>query len=130
MAARGNRLLKRILFAPTMQEPNAAPGFIIVEAVEVVAGRDTGLAAGTGIQIYSERILLAQTGRPGWQQLAIKFCWRWNRTPLVTPRKPFNRREPLLFGQQFVYERPCLIQGHTGHSSFEKMACNVFKSCR
>jgi hypothetical protein len=109
MAARGDRLLERFVLRASMKQADASPGFILFQAVQVVAGGDTGLAAGAGIQINRERVLLAAARRTAWEQLTIDLTARRRQLSLVVAREAFHGRQALLFRQQFVNEGPGLV---------------------
>src|SRR5690606_19850250 len=48
----GDRLLDRGLGRAAMDQTNGAPGFVVVESVQLVAADDTRLAASAGIEIH------------------------------------------------------------------------------
>ncbi len=98
-------LLKGGLARSSVQQADAAPGFILVQPVEAVTGRDAGLAAGAGVQVHGESVLLARARLAGGQQRAVMLCLRGERAAFVLSRKPFHCGEALLLQDQLVNQR-------------------------
>ena len=62
MAGGGDRLGERVGAVAADEEADVAPGFVVVEAVEGVAGGDAGFAAGAGVECDPEGVLFAGAG--------------------------------------------------------------------
>jgi hypothetical protein len=59
VAGRGHRLLERLHGGAALQQADGAVGLAVVQPVHVVAGGDAGLAAGAGVEVDVEGVLLA-----------------------------------------------------------------------
>jgi hypothetical protein len=117
-----DRLLEGVLFRASVEEPDTAPGFVFVEAVQLVAGGDTGFAARTSVQVNRKGILLAPAGKSAREQFAVESGMGRERVALVVQGEPFDRSEPMLFLQQLVDERVGVFEAGFAHSSLVKMA--------
>jgi hypothetical protein len=85
----------------TNKKAGAAPGFMLLQTVERMAGGDTGFATGAGIQIDLEGILLAGSGSRRREQRGIAGSGT-GCGAVVPGGKPLHRRELPLFLQQLV----------------------------
>ncbi len=63
-------LRKRMRVVAADEQADVAPRFLVVEAVERVAGGDAGFAAGAGIQVDLEGVLFAGAGFGEGNELA------------------------------------------------------------
>ena len=85
--------------APAVEQPDVAPRFLLLEAVQGMAGRDARLAARAGIQIHVEGVLLAGGRRRRRHQRRVApgqgrtACVRG----VVRLREARHRRDLLLF---------------------------------
>jgi hypothetical protein len=61
MAGSGDNLLVRLRFCSPVQQSDVTPGFLLVEAIERMAGADASLAASAGVEVDGEGVLLAGT---------------------------------------------------------------------
>jgi hypothetical protein len=123
VASSSDGLLVRGMGRSAVQQANGAPGFVLIQPVERMTGTHASLAPGTQIEVHLEGVLLARARMFQRNQITI------DRRLAITLRavalsEPFDRRELLLLGEQFVDE------GRPAHSSFEKMACSVLRSFR
>jgi hypothetical protein len=96
MARRRHRLLYWVRSRSAEENADVAPGFPFIEPVQVVARCDTGLATGTGIEIYGESVLLARSWERNRNQITIILSLCWYVVALVFARKIRDRREKLL----------------------------------
>ncbi len=88
-----------------VDDADIAPGFFVVEAVEGVAAGDAGLAAGAGIEIDLEGVLLAGRGRAERDQPAEALGAPGGGLEIVRGRGAGHRRlELLLVGEKLGEE--------------------------
>ena len=62
MTGSGDVLINRVLVGSPREQPDIAPGFIVIQTIQRVTGRHTGFTARTAIQVHAERILLTRLG--------------------------------------------------------------------
>ena len=96
MTGGGDRLLHRFQDCSTKKHTDIAPGLVIVEAVEIVAGGHARLATGASIQIDSKRILLAWSRRSEWNQITVILLLSRHRVEFVLTGEGGDRRQKLL----------------------------------
>jgi hypothetical protein len=81
VAGGGDGLRKRIGGVGADEEADVTPRLLVVEAVEGVAGGDAGFAAGAGVELDFESVVLAGAGSRERDELAGKLrVERWRRT--------------------------------------------------
>ncbi len=73
MTGGGDGRLKRCAPIIAVKQADIAPGFVVIEAVERVAGGDAGFAAGAFVQIDFKAILLAGRRSGKWDEVAVKL---------------------------------------------------------
>src|SRR6516225_1283369 len=81
----------------TLQQSHASPGFIFIQAIETMTGRNAGLATRTGVQVNREGILLAFGWTAGRKQIPVYQRLQIERLRFVTLGEAFDRRQSLLF---------------------------------
>jgi hypothetical protein len=106
MAGGGDGLLKRVPPVCAEKQANIPPGFVVVQAIQTVAGTDARFAAGAFVQIDFKRVLLSGSGWSGRKQAAINWHSGWNVAVCFGQGKLFDRGQPLLFVEQLVNQRP------------------------
>ena len=106
VAGGGDGLLVRGGARAADHQPDIAPGFRLVEAVEGMAGHHAGLATGAGIQIHLERVLFARAGGSEGNELRAERGPQNTRLALVIGPAGRDDRglQPALLGEQFVHE--------------------------
>jgi len=104
MAGSGDDLLIRFSFGSADEQADAAPGFIIVEAVEGVTGANAGFATGAVVEVDSEGVLFSRAGRMERDEVAIVAGLGWRVGGRVMTGETFNGGELLLLGEQMVDE--------------------------
>jgi hypothetical protein len=88
------------------QKTNSPPAFMIVESIEGVAGSHAGFAAGTGIQVHFESILLPGAGRAEGQKGPVMMCESGFDVGFLVPAgKERDRRKVTLLGQERVDQK-------------------------
>src|SRR5215471_9549176 len=104
MAGGGNGLQCRASPA-TLQRADAAPGlaFGLIQAVQAMAGRHTGLAPGTLVEVDLEAVLLSRGWTMRREQIAVPTNPRFAR--LVQLREALDRGHAPLLGDVLVEQR-------------------------
>lgn len=85
MTRRGDCLLHRLKDGSTKKDTDIAPGLVVVEPVQMMAGSNTRLTTCAGVKIDCERILLARRRQREWNQVAVILRLCWDRVVLVLP---------------------------------------------
>ena len=105
MARRRDRLLIRLPGRRRAgDQSDVAPGFVFIESIERMARADARLAAGAGVEIDGEGILLAAARLGRRDEVAIVASLRGKVRALMLLRKALDGRQPLLLGKQLVDE--------------------------
>ena len=71
MAGGGDGLLNRLKVSAAVQQPDAAPRLLLLQAVQAVAGSDAGFAAGTLVELHFKGVLLAGLGLRERDEVAV-----------------------------------------------------------
>src|SRR6185436_1781934 len=111
MASGRDRLLHGRLGRTAVQEADAAPGFVVVEAVQAVAGGDAGLAPGAGVEVDPEAVLLAG-GRARERDQRLVAAGGRRVARLVALGEAFDRGQITLFQQQLADQQALRRCGH------------------
>ncbi len=111
MAGGRHRLLHGQVARTAVQQADAAPGLVVVEAVQAVAGGDAGLAPGTGVEVDAEAVLLAG-GRPRERDQRLVAAGGRRVARLVALGEAFDRGQILLFEQQLAHQQTLCRRGH------------------
>jgi hypothetical protein len=96
MTGRGDCLLHGLKDGSTKKHTDIAPGLVVVEPVQIMAGSNTRLATCAGVKIDRECILLARRRRREWNQIAVILRLRRHGMALVLPGEYGDRRQKLL----------------------------------
>ena len=111
VAGGGHRLLHGRLARAAVQEADAAPGLVVVEAVQAVAGGDAGLAPRAGVEVDAEAVLLAG-GRPRERDQRLVAAGGRRVARLVALGEAFDRGQIPLFQQQLTHQKALRGRGH------------------
>ena len=111
MAGGRDRLLHGRLARTAVQEADAAPGLVVVEAVQAVAGGDAGLAPRAGVEVDAEAVLLAG-GRPRERDQRLVAAGGRRVARLVALGEAFDRGQIPLFQQQLAHQKALCGRGH------------------
>src|SRR5690606_6015034 len=83
-----------------LEYADGAPGFVVIQPVEVVTGGDAGLAARAAVEVDLEGVLLAGFGCPQRDEIAVEGLVLDTeggvRSVVVPHRKTLGRRQRLL----------------------------------
>src|SRR5271166_611230 len=99
MTRRGDRLLHRLKDRSAKQHADIAPGFVVVEPVQIMARGNTRLATRAGVEIDGKRILLACRRGREWNQISVVLRLRRQSVALVLPGECGNWGQKLLLGE-------------------------------
>ena len=104
MAGRRDVLHHRFRRRAANKKSNIAPGLLLIEPVQSVAGGHTGFASRTPIEVHVERVLLPglRSRRRDERRIVLRLIRQ--RTALVYRRELLNRGHLLLLIQQPVEE--------------------------
>ena len=111
MARGGDRLLIRRLGRAAVDQTDVAPNLFIFEAVQRMARADARLAAGAGIEIDREGILLADLRLFERNEIAVvaRLCRDLGRGRFMMACKSFNRGQLALLCERAKH-RPMVVQ--------------------
>ncbi len=104
MAGGRDVLDHRGLAAAAGEQAHLSPDFVLVQAVQIMAGGHAGLASGAGIEIDLEGVLLAFLGGIQGNEVAIIAGLQWNGVFFVRTSEALDGRL-LLLPQEHVDER-------------------------
>ena len=99
MAGRGDDLLIRFRLGSAMKQADAAPGFILVEAIEGMASADAGFATSTGVEIDGKGVLFARARLVERNQGSVMAGLGRRVGIFVATGKSFDSGELLLIGK-------------------------------
>jgi hypothetical protein len=102
MARRGDSLGERLSPILADQQPHVAPGFIVVESVQGMAGGDARLAAAAFVEVHLEGVLLAGRGRSGREKATIAAIAGGQLIAFMRARELLDGGELLLLGQKRI----------------------------
>jgi hypothetical protein len=89
----------------TKQRADFAPGFVVIQSVQGMAGADARFAAGTFVEVHFKGVLFAGPGCAERDEVAVMCLQQRRLVALVNLAELFDGGECPLFGQQRINQR-------------------------
>jgi hypothetical protein len=97
-----------------------APGFVVIQSVQGMAGTDAGFAAGTFVKVHFKGVLFAGPGCAERDEVAVMRLQQRRLVARVELAEFFDGGQCPLFGQQRINQRLWLFE--QSHFSLLKIA--------